>query len=749
MSEIINIEIKADQSGADEALQQVNKSLKEGKEAAQALNHVLNGDLAGAFKSLGEMSKTLGVDLGLAFSPAEIIGFIQAIVDAIKNISDLIEQHKQVEKAIAGQTPAWEALQQSQEKFSETTKIKLLEIRERIDAITQGPLTVFKDKLALIDAQAFDQLKQQFKSLSDEATKAFAAMEEGRFQQIIFGTLGAQAGIKEVGDRFRLTMADIKAAEKSGNMDAIGAIIDRQIKKTNELIETYKHWAGTDQTPSILAANERLLTVLNDLKDSYSQITKVQKGEKDVVGADLAANELQKSIANNLAKIADDKRTADARIQLQRAAIQTMHQDKVISDEQALELNRSNIDAEFKQDEAALNAKIAQLNRDPSHNTKQIAAVQAEIKVLQAGHLAALAKLDSDYYREVEKNGQEAVHKAAERDNKVLANLRGAMEARMKAVKDENDKEVQLEQLAVQNNFNQGKISKQQEIAQLAELKVEELQIDINYLRNRQQLYQKGSKEYEQIEAQITKDKDDQVKLRIKADVDEANNFSAQIRRQLKSWQDLNQQLSQSFMQTMNNFNSSLTSFITTGQGNWKQFAASAIESILQIGLQYEESKLLMMIMDKLGAKTKLQMDAETGLAEIEIASDVGAANAYAAWADMPAVAAGMAAAAKGIISGFGVPIAALSAASSAGGDWQVDSDRLNFVHKDETILPAGIAGKLRNMVESGSPGSGVTVVVNHSVSAVDASSFQGHIRRHSNMIANEVTRALKRKGVR
>ena len=52
--------------------------------------------------------------------------------------------------------------------------------------------------------------------------------------------------------------------------------------------------------------------------------------------------------------------------------------------------------------------------------------------------------------------------------------------------------------------------------------------------------------------------------------------------------------------------------------------------------------------------------------------------------------------------------------------------DRLNFVHKDETILPAGIAGKLRNMVESGSSG-GVTVVVNHSVNAMDAASFQGH----------------------
>jgi hypothetical protein len=54
----------------------------------------------------------------------------------------------------------------------------------------------------------------------------------------------------------------------------------------------------------------------------------------------------------------------------------------------------------------------------------------------------------------------------------------------------------------------------------------------------------------------------------------------------------------------------------------------------------------------------------------------------------------------------------------------------------------------MRNVIGGGgnSGGGGTTVIVNHSVNAVDAASFQQHIRRHSNMIANEVTRALKRK---
>ena len=116
MSEIINIEIKTDQSGADEALKQVNKSLKEGTEAAEALNHVLDGDLAGTFKSLGELSKTLGIDLGLAFSPAEIIAFAQVIAEVTDKLSKLIadtfiytDAMKEQDKALASANKSLEA----------------------------------------------------------------------------------------------------------------------------------------------------------------------------------------------------------------------------------------------------------------------------------------------------------------------------------------------------------------------------------------------------------------------------------------------------------------------------------------------------------------------------------------------------------------------------------------------------------------------------------------------------------------
>jgi hypothetical protein len=163
MSEIINIEIKADQSGADEALKQVNNSLKEGTEAAEALNHVLDGDLAGAFKSLGELSKTLGVELGLAFSPAEIIAFVQIIAEVTDKVSKLIAdtfiytdeqkaldaQIKSSNQVIAGYATDIKKLDDEFEKMGKTasqkTAVDIAKLKPQLDAASEAVRTLEGD----------------------------------------------------------------------------------------------------------------------------------------------------------------------------------------------------------------------------------------------------------------------------------------------------------------------------------------------------------------------------------------------------------------------------------------------------------------------------------------------------------------------------------------------------------------------------------------------------------------------------
>ncbi len=62
-----------------------------------------------------------------------------------------------------------------------------------------------------------------------------------------------------------------------------------------------------------------------------------------------------------------------------------------------------------------------------------------------------------------------------------------------------------------------------------------------------------------------------------------------------------------------------------------------------------------------------------------------------------PAMAAGAAPAAMATVAGV-----AGSVASSAGGAWQIPSDRLNFVHKNETILPADKSAGLDRLISGG-----------------------------------------------
>jgi hypothetical protein len=365
-----------------------------------------------------------------------------------------------------------------------------------------------------------------------------------------------------------------------------------------------------------------------------------------------------------------------------------------VTTEQALALaNVTNLkavqqQAEFGQKNAENSAKIAQLGRD--------------INDKQAEHNAALAvalgyttqgKADAQALATVEKDKTTAV---AEANNRLTA------------------QQAIVKQLGIDTMYGmlgspEQKAAYQKATLDFQKLKIEELNIEKKY--------------------------DDQIAaLRLKL----ANTSSSQLRRQLLEWQDVNKQLTQSFMQMINGFNSSLAAFVVTGTGNWKQLAANAIQSIIQIELQYEESKHAAAIQDAIHAALHKVLNAGR-------AHSSAATAAAGTLADVPYP---MNIPASGEVLAIGEGYAA-GAMSSAGGDWRVDNDRLNFVHKDETILPAGIAGKLRNMVEGGATSGGVTVVVNHSVSAVDAASFQGHIRRHGNMIANEVTRALKRKGVR
>lgn len=79
-------------------------------------------------------------------------------------------------------------------------------------------------------------------------------------------------------------------------------------------------------------------------------------------------------------------------------------------------------------------------------------------------------------------------------------------------------------------------------------------------------------------------------------------------------------------------------------------------------------------------------------------------AGVWAALSGIPFIGPALAAAEAPVALGAVMAVAG-SVPSSAGGDWQIPSDRLNFVHKDETILPAEKSKGLDNLISGGSGG--------------------------------------------
>ena len=336
----------------------------------------------------------------------------------------------------------------------------------------------------------------------------------------------------------------------------------------------------------------------------------------------------------------------------------------------------------------------------------------------------ALANADAARIAKINADEKAAAEQEKQRQDEVY---KGAIEVAKLA----SDNKIQL----IEQDFERGKINQQQEIAAIAQEKERELEIEKLTQQKRWALWDGDPKKQQEIQNQIDKIIAQSKLVQTKAVTD---GLKAQ-----------EQQYKQVFSQIGSTITSNVLDVLkgteTITQAFQKMYQ-SLITSLANYIAQKAEKKAEEWLIDKLFHTKSVvaETGAATGKAMTAAFASVMSALPFPA---NVAAAPGVAAAAGAQATGLG--LAGLAAMSSAEGDWQVDRDRLNFVHKDETILPAGIAGKLRSMVESGNPGGGVTVVVNHSVSAVDAASFQGHIRRHSNMIANEVTRALKRKGAR
>jgi hypothetical protein len=204
------------------------------------------------------------------------------------------------------------------------------------------------------------------------------------------------------------------------------------------------------------------------------------------------------------------------------------------------------------------------------------------------------------------------------------------------------------------------------------------------------------------------------------------------------------------FFQGINSAFSSFTKSLLSGHQTLSQAWSKLVDGMASKFLSGLEKQLMGFLQQKL-MEINIHESAEATKSAVSEASHAtedkrtafsAAKHAYDSVVDTPIVGPVLAplaaAAAFAAVSTFG---------SAAGGQYLVPGPQLTMLHAQEMVLPAGLAGRMRDVVEGRAGGGGVTVVVNHTVTAVDAQSFQGMIRQHGNMIGNEVARVLKKKG--
>ena len=261
-----------------------------------------------------------------------------------------------------------------------------------------------------------------------------------------------------------------------------------------------------------------------------------------------------------------------------------------------------------------------------------------------------------------------------------------------------------LAQVSENNRFllASGRISEREKLKRDQEVANEEYTIALDLLARKLALYQDDAKERARIDGEIER-LNAQHGLAMQKAVDDAALANQ------KSYQQMMAPITSAFDTSIKG--------IIMGTQTWQQAMQRAFSSILSsfidMGIQmvgkWVAQQLAMTIATTTGNAARVASDqAAAGSSLATSAATLiksilnSAQETFAGIFGFLAPVMGPAAAAPAAAGMGTVAAVAGSVASSAGGEWRIPMDRLQFVHKNETILPAHIAGGLRNLVERG-----------------------------------------------
>jgi len=509
---------------------------------------------------------------------------------------------------------------------------------------------------------------------------------------------------------------------------------------------------------------EKEIPFMDKVKDFYTFVNSnglvlPNQGElAKAFGADLSKTLDTQGLAAGIEKVGNQIRIVNQQLaanpgdkQLQEYADQLIKVLALLEARQRLEGKEKDANAaeQVKERNAELE-KAAEFNDKLIADTKRLA--EEDLKALHARQ--ALEKKADEALNKNDTSGDDL------RDMEILANAQEQYDtARLTDVKNSAVAQIEVEQERVKELARLGKVSTDQEVAQLNALEQQKLQVEQAYLQKRMaeiearyvdddaQAYAKDQAEYSRLLTEKQKAEDQYLKNRQK-NIDTASSTEQ------KTWTTLMNKINSGFDQSIQGLMHGTMTFGKAFATQLDSLLSDFVSFLAHKAEKWGEEQLLELALhstfltnlfglDTANNAAKTAENATAAAAQVTQQAGVAGAAAFASvMASLPfplnvATAPGVMAAA------ISTDLSNLSLASAAGG-WDVPHDSLAMVHQNEMILPASLSSGIKGLIGSGGGGPQISIQMGD-VQAIDAKGVQDVLTKQSAHLVKLMQKELRR----
>jgi hypothetical protein len=690
----------------------------------------------------------VGAAMSAAFPVLAVIAIGVAIVEAAEKLAKFREE---AEKAVNDQTKLGTAIHEAFNSLDE----KLLQAGIRADELKNNHLAALKKQLELINAQSMSELAHSFDVIAKAADVAFQDLKS-HWYTFGIGSDGAKHALSQFQTQYESLLAQGKNKEASdllaGTLQSAQRILAFQkqyianqmnantgkggdgnlnpdyYKFEEAALELKK--AGLGVTDKEIQAQQALVDTLNAQVQVQAKVEALKKAQSSNARTDTSIHIGDDAQKKNEQQLQEDLARLEA---LKAAAVETytamgmsIDQARAKADQMfsAAEL-QAHLDFYNKQEAAAVKVNDKQkINAERNiFLDRELAKANDERARTEAKNTESIAKLNEQSFKQSQEiNAETQKNLMATATEKVRAMIQ-----RINLTRTETDEEASLAALQQVHAFQ----------------RIKDIQTEIKALQDLRKERVKNGQDTTAVDAaihnaQVRKLQDYQSELLATNKLGSA--FKALgLQMQIEAQQTA-QKIFQALNQTLQGLNTNLAQFIVEGKADWRQLAASAIESFIEIGLQYAETRATMAILDALGLGEKKTKNA----AEAHSSANAAAANTLA---DVPFPA--NIGAAAGVLA-FGEGLAADALALH--GAVLPNREMLVHTHPEEMILPQNISNFIvRAAGASGEAGAGLTshMVFAPTIHAVDAQGVDRVLTKHIDVFTRRMSNEMRRRNMR